>query len=554
MRERGLSDERLKMFSEPVVGEKFFGRDEVLGLLNKRVSALKDGYRQNVALTGQSLAGKTSILHHFLYSIKEEDFITIYVEVIKEPFRSFSNRFIATLLYNALAKTGSSAGFELEDLLNKAQDAIPRTYAAIIHVNSLIEKNDFEGAYLNLLGLTSTLKEEIKKSCVVILDEFDNLEYIGIKNPFLSFGKVIMIQKDTMYIVSSSRNQVFKKILSEKLSLLFGNFEIVRVSGFDAENAKKFIDMRLSGFEADDVLKKFLVVFTDGNPFYLNHLIKKAREAAEDAMSNYIDTDILTKAIVETLYDANGVIHQYLTNFILDLMDSRHKERCLSILTAIADGRNKLSDIAKSVRIKQADASKDLSQLSDMGLISKNGIFYRIDDSVLEFWIGKVYQKRKNLLVDGIFNRTELFSAQVKKYISGFMAEYGMDITERLTELFNAFSNELVQIDSKQLRLPHFTKIEIRAFGDDNKYLAATFRGNTWLVRPYTDAVNENDVVEYIKNAKSMDYKISNKIMMPLKGLDENAKLLAKELKISIWDMQALNNISGFYGKNKVMI
>ena len=53
------------MFSEPVIGEKFFGREEVLELLNKRVLALKDGYRQNVALTGQSLSGKSSIILAF---------------------------------------------------------------------------------------------------------------------------------------------------------------------------------------------------------------------------------------------------------------------------------------------------------------------------------------------------------------------------------------------------------------------------------------------------------------------------------------------------------
>ncbi|MFA5085769.1 MAG: ATP-binding protein, partial [Candidatus Omnitrophota bacterium] len=122
------------MFSEPVVGEKFFGREEVLGLLNKRTLALKDGYRQNIALTGQSLSGKTSILHHFLHSIKEEDFITIYVEVVKEPFRSFSYRFIATLLYNALTKMGEAVGFELENLLDKAQELLPKTYSAIRNV------------------------------------------------------------------------------------------------------------------------------------------------------------------------------------------------------------------------------------------------------------------------------------------------------------------------------------------------------------------------------------------------------------------------------------
>ena len=48
------------MFSEPVIGERCFGREEVLELLNKRVLALKDGYRQNVALTGQSLSGTSS--------------------------------------------------------------------------------------------------------------------------------------------------------------------------------------------------------------------------------------------------------------------------------------------------------------------------------------------------------------------------------------------------------------------------------------------------------------------------------------------------------------
>lgn len=542
------------MFSEPVVGEQFFGRDEVLELLNKRVSALKEGYRQNVALTGQSLAGKTSILHHFLYSIKEEDFITIYVEVVKEPFLSFSNRFIATLLYNALTKTGIEAGFELEGLLDKAEEKLPKTYAAIKQINLLVEKSDYDGAYFNLLSITSTLKEEIKKSCVVILDEFDNLEHIGIKNPFLNFGKVIMIQKDTMYIVSSSRNQAFKKILSEKLSLLFGNFEIVRISGFDLDNAKKFIDMRSNGYEIDDVFKRFLIVFTDGNPFYLNHIVKRATQIAAENMSNYIDIDILASSILETVYDSSGIIHQYLTNFMLDLLDSKHKERHLNILTSIAEGRNRLADVSKSVKSKQSETSKDLVQLSELGLISKYGIFYKIDDSLLEFWLVKVYQKRKNLLVDGIFNRSELFKSQVRSYISEFISESEKDVTLCLSELFNSFSNELIQIDSKQLRLPHFTKVEVREFTEGKKYLAATFRGNTWLVQAYADMINENDIVEYVRNLKPLLYKISNKIVIPLNGIDENARLLAKELKISIWDISTLNNILSVYGKNKVTI
>ena len=542
------------MFSEPVVGEKFFGREEVLELLNKRTLDLLDGYRQNIALTGTSLSGKTSILHHFLHSIKEEGFITIYIEVVKEPFRSFSNRFIATLLYNALIKTGQAAGFELNGLLDKARELLPKTYAAIKGINLCVDKCEFDEAYLNLLGLTSTLKDEIKRSCVVILDEFDNLEHIGVKNPFLNFGKVIMIQKDTMYIVSSSRNQVFKKILSEKLSLLFGNFEIVKVSGFDTQSAKKYIETQISGFEADTALKRFLIAFTDGNPFYLNHILKEAKEIAMERMTNFIDIDIVVRAITNLMYNANGVIHQYLLNFIMDLIDTKYRERYLSILVSIAAGRNKLSDISKNIRSKQADASKDLLELSELGFIQKSGVFYKIDDPILAFWLNKVYQKRREILVDGIFNRFDFFICEMKEYITELIFESEKDITARVAQLFNAFSNELVGVDTRQIKLPHFTKVEVKESLGSKRFITAAFMGKSWVVQAYEETVRESDVIDYIRNVKSLDCKIVNKLIIPLKGMDENAKLLAKELKISMWDLPALNNLLGFYDMIRVVV
>ncbi|MDD5174522.1 MAG: ATP-binding protein [Candidatus Omnitrophota bacterium] len=542
------------MFSEPVVGEKFFGREEVLELLSKRTLALKDGYRQNIALTGQSLSGKTSILHHFLYSIKEEDFITIYVEVVKEPFRSFSNRFIATLLYNALAKTGEAAGFELENLLDKARELLPNTYSAIKNINSCVDKGEFDEAYFNLLSLTSALKEEINRSCVVILDEFDNLEHIGVKNPFLNFGKVIMIQKETMYIVSSSRNQVFKKILSEKLSLLFGNFEIVKVSGFDTEGAKRYIETHVSGFELDAALKRFLIAFTDGNPFYLDHILKRSKEIAHERMTNFIDSDIAVEVIIDLIYNANGVIHQYLLNFLLDLIDTKYKDRYLTILVSIASGRNKLSEISRNIRSKQADVSKDLLELSQLGFIQKSGVFYKIDDVVLAFWLKSVYQRRKEILVDGIFNRNDIFVSEMKRYLSDFLTESEKNTTARIAQLFNEFSNELVQIDARHIKLPHFTKVEVKESLLQKEFIAATFRGSSWLVQAYEEPVRESDIIDYIRNIKSSDYKIANKLIIPLRGMDENAKLLAKELKISIWDLATLNGLLGFYGKIRIVV
>jgi len=542
------------MFSEPVVGQDFFGREEVLEILNKRVLALKDGYRQNVALTGQSLAGKSSIILHFLHTIQEEGFIPIYVEVVREPFRSFANKFIATMLYHAILKKGEQPPSELAALLEAGQDVLPKTSSAIKQVGAYIERGEHETAYQSLLELTSVLKAELGTPCIVILDEFDNLEGLGIKNPFLSFGKVIMVQKDTMYIVSSSRNLAIKKIISEKLSLLFGNFEVVKVANYGIKASCDFLHTRLGGFEIDDFTKKFLIAFTDGNPFYLSRVAGLLKETAIARMTSMIDADTVYDAILELVYNSNGTIHQYLMNYILELLDTRNRDYHIAILVAIAGGNNKHADIARLIRTTQRDVIASLSRLCEQGLVSKNGAFYAIDDVMLEFWLKYVYQRKKDLLVDGAFDKAALFREEIKAYMASFKQEYGMSVTARVARLFNLFSNELVQLESKSARLPHFTKVESKSFADGTHYVAASFRGNFWITQVFDRDVNENDIVSFIRNVKGLNCKLSNKLLISLKGMDENTKLLAKELKIAIWDSRTLNNLLNLYRMKRIII
>jgi AAA+ ATPase superfamily predicted ATPase len=542
------------MFSEPVAGERFFGREEILELLEKRAAALKDGYRQNVALTGQSLAGKSSIILQFLRSVREEGLVPVYVEVVKEPFRSFCNKFIATMLYNALSKKGEDVDISLDSLTEKAQGLLPKTSQAIKQVNALADRGEVDDAYMELLGLTSALKDETGIPCVVILDEFDNLEHLGVKNPYQSFGKAIMVQKDTMYIVSSSRNAAIRKIISEKLSLLFGNFEIVKVANFGAKAACRFMDSKLAGFETDDFIRKFLFSFTDGNPFYMEKILSRLKDLAIENMTSCISNDITAAAIVDTVYNSGGAIHQYITNYILDLIDTKNKDLHLGVLAAIASGNNRQPDIARSIKVKQSEVSKALVLLCDKALISKNGAFYRIDDVMMEFWLKYVYQRRKEILVDGAFDRMRLFKDDISSYIASCEKDFSATATSRIAELFGIFSNELVQMDMKNVRLPRFTKVETRTSEDGQSFITASFRGNYWVVEVYEQAANENDIISFIRNVKSIDCKISNKVIIPLKGIDENAKLLAKELRISIWDGQTTNALLGLYKKKRIMV
>jgi len=165
------------MISEPAVGKVFFGRDDILHVLEKRVNALLGGYRQNVALTGQMLSGKSSILYQFLYTLKNASLIPVYIEVVEEPFPSFADKFIATILYNYLVSSGYEAPKDLIHLIKVAEQFIPHTIHAIKKVKIELSKKNYNDAYRKLFNLTSILKEETGKSCVVILDEFHNLEF-----------------------------------------------------------------------------------------------------------------------------------------------------------------------------------------------------------------------------------------------------------------------------------------------------------------------------------------------------------------------------------------
>ncbi|MFH1877353.1 MAG: AAA family ATPase, partial [Candidatus Omnitrophota bacterium] len=260
------------MFIEPVFGKKFFGREEVLAVLNKRLTALKGGYRQNLALAGPMLAGKSSILRHFLSGINDPDIIPLYIELGEDDFSVFCLRFMATLLFRYLKSTGEDPNSDFEELKRMCRGKIPETMRCVDSACKTLKQKKENAVYENLLNMTSIFKTETGKNCIVILDEFHNLSNFKLKKPFQTFGKFIMVQKNTMYIVSSSQESLLKEILAKKLSLLFGNFEIIQVNGFDIHTARSFITDKLRGLEISENIRNYFIQVSQGSPFYLELL------------------------------------------------------------------------------------------------------------------------------------------------------------------------------------------------------------------------------------------------------------------------------------------
>ncbi len=539
------------MLIDPVVGEKFFGRGDILALLEKRVCALKSGYRQNVAITGHRLTGKSSILNHFLFSFKDSEILPIYLEVLDEPFKQFATKFIGTLLYNFLKYTQKEAKDNLEYLIKEGEKEIPVTVSRIKNILRQIEANDNEGAYSELLNLSSVLREETKKRCVIILDEFHNLSSFGIKDPFKGFGKKIMTQKDTMYIVASSEVSLIKKILSEKLALLFGNFEKITLGGFDCETSRQFLQKKLSSVKIGGELLDFIIAFADGHPFYLDVLSNKINEVMGNLHFRIVTKDTVVKALEELLFDSRGTINQFFTNFLQDLIDSK-TERCKATLAAIAHGIYKQRELSKWTGCNNKEIARHLKILTEKNLIYSSGNVYRFYDKVLRFWLKKVYHKRRRTLVDSISEKSKIFRSDVEELIRQFLEESRIDAVFRIKRLLDSFNNETVEIDSKKRRLTHFEKTELIA-DNGKKYIAGYLKNKFCLIYPSKEKLGENDILEFIKY--SMKYKLSlhRWIIVPLNGIEINAKLMAKEIKMWIWNIDTVNELLDIFGSQMMV-
>jgi len=542
------------MFTEPVKGKDFFGRADILELLNKRVNALLSGYRQNVALTGEMLTGKTSILHHFLDNLKTTSLIPIYIEVKDRSFPAFAQKFIATILYAYLRSEGKPVTESVESLIATAQSVIPCTTACIKSIQEDIAKRRYTVAYRKLLEITSVIKEETSKPCVVILDEFHNIESFNIKNPFMHLGKIIMIQKGTMYIVSSSQRTTVRNILRERLSLLFGNFEVLEIEGFDTRTARTFLREKLLPMTINDYYVDYLVYLTGKNPFYLDMISKAVKNDMQKSGGTRVTVEVIRNVFAELLFDPTGVLHQHFTSQLNFDFDRPRRRRYLNILVAMANGATKLKTIEHESGSDERSISDHLDNLAAMDLIVKCGIFYKIRDRLFEFWLRNVYYKREHALVDPINGVMQEFKRSVENDIEQYLIEYNKEPVDRLKELYGNFQGEMVELDKKVRRLPKFITIEVTRYGKDIQYLNCRAQSKYWICEIHNNKVEESDIIDFIGLKSKASATGTRKVLVPLQGIDRNALLLAKEKQIWVWDVDKLNTLFGLYNKQGMVI
>ncbi len=543
------------MFSDPVIGDSFFGRQDILDLLHKRATALKSGYRQNVAIIGHQQLGKTSILRHFLFTLRDPEILSVYVEIKLQSLDYFVDQFIRSLLFQYLAQTQEVNPTEsLEKLVVSAQPSIPKTVTRIREISDLLKNRHAEEAYTKLFELTSIVKAETGKNCIVVLDEFHRLGEFGIKNAFYDFGRRIMVQKDTMYLLASSSFSASRKILAEKLSLLFGNFERIYLENFDFETSFAFIEKKIQPLHMSKDLRNYLVSFTDGHPFFLETIAARIREWSLSQGREQASTSDTAEVFYRLFYESQGVLNQYFMKLISPWTQARSRGKHLLILAEIARGNNRLKEIACALNMSQKEASSQLHELMEYELLVKTGVFYRFHNKIFRFWLREVYEK-KELSLLGAAGKKEAFAAEVLRDINEHAEILALGVVQRVEGLFSEFRNDLVEFGEKKRKLPHFTEVlrSAEMHGRDlSSRIVARGSGRCWVCQVTQEKATEKEVMELVQGSPK-NKTAHTKVLLALKGIDDNGKLLAKEKRVLTLGLSRINLLMDLYGKPPIV-
>jgi predicted transcriptional regulator len=526
----------------------FYGRRSVLEVLKKRVMGLKEGYRQNVALLGNRYIGKTALLHRLMSQMEEQDVFFIYLDLENRDFDYFAIQFTKSLLYNYLKKENLSPLQEdLKLLCVAAKDRLPRTVFLVQAIADLTSQGKKLEAYHMILSLPEVMTQETGKSVVLIFDEFGHLENFGIPEVFAELGKCIMTQKNCLYIVASSSPQQTQTILSEKLSLLFGNFETITLESFNFSEAQGLIEHNLEGIKIGLYLKNFMADFTGGHPLYINLLCRELICLSGVYVQGEIYAPIVTQAIENVIFNQWGVISRHFELQINALTVGKNAGLTVALLGALAQGKHKISDLSENLKLKTSQVNLRISVLQDSNIVERNGNYYHIKDKLFSYWIKYVHQRRLHVVDLEAGRSRKQFKEEINKALNDFGMVARKDLSVRMADLMHKFDNESFVLRGRRYKLTAFKDIKVLKLriGTGNYFDAISARGQEglWLVVLKKDPVLDNDLNGILEEIKKLDPRPTRSVIVSLSGLDENAKLRALQEKLWIWDEDQLNSL-----------
>lgn len=506
-----------------------------VNLIEKRISGFFDGYRQNIALLGKERDKIMDVLTKCLIAHKNHSTIHICVNASYLDSKEFFKSAAYSILNQYLFRQDM-----LDALINFAEDILPCTTSYIKKI--LSEKHV---PFLAVVELINKFINESKKKCIWIIDDFTSLKDIfpNFNKPFVQF---IILQKKCMIILTSPKIKESEKILGTELNLLFGSFELISLDESTLfHNYLYFGDLLKPLAPPPYIAAFFINLFRSRCLYYqiLNREIKNVH-------TNDCWDDTAFHALERVLYNKNTVLFQKFIDKI-ELLRARYKDHRLLIkfLLLISEGYTRKSDLMFFSGLDSRKFSTKMQHLIEIDYVQNLGNIYIISDSLFTFWLSVVFKKYISVHILDENKRAFLFKERIREEISLFKEDFYKEKAQRILELFASFKNDTLIIEKQKIRFPSLERIKIIAYPEKSMNLLVGEGDEIVFAGIKENITNQTDILDFISKTRALKAKNIRKIFISLGDLTPPAKFIAKQNKISLWDINGLNTLLRIYNK-----
>lgn len=538
-----------------------FGRAELLDRLLRRAVGLTAGYRQNLALLGPPGIGKSTILQRAADLLKQHPPLLPVVLQVRDgsTMAEFVEQFGSTLLHRYwMDQRGRETPQTFEALARLCQPYLPKTTALLAQAQARARRGR-AAALTALFEAPGQLRRESGRLCVILLDEFHRLSAWGAGTSYAALSRQVVVQQDTMYILASSAVPEARRILRERLAVLFGHFEVIPVEPFDLATSVRFLTEHAGLTELGLPTAIALADLAEGDPSVLDHMAQALPAGRSATIAD------VAPALTALLLRPTGALALDCRTR-LDRLPAARRPSVLPVLLAVAQGHHRIGAVAAATGRTIADVTRAVRTLAEHGLVVRRGVFCGISRRLFQLWLEAVYRLEHGPVHVELPVAEQTFAEAVRRWLQQATARAPQQVLETTAEMVRRFQNDLVELRGRRVRLP---KLDVHTLlmpgapravvGQRPPPVDAAPRPSgrrddiRWLCVPYPTLVREADAVALLQALRHAAKPWTRRLVIALEGLEVNAKLLLQAHRCWVWELEDLNQLLDLYGVPRLL-